>query len=568
LILSSYRPTIFDPSELRTDVTGKIVRYLQDSGGNVAAGEPYVEVEAMKMIMPIKATESGKITHSLSPGSVISAGDLLGSLELADPSKIKKISTFEGVLDIPAVATETDAKSAIKYILSGFKGDPEAAAQAAFQEVDTFEAATALAQETLNEYLRVERLFYGKLKDDVVRDLTKANSDKLDVVIAENQAHQQLRSRNNLVLAMLRTVETFGDRYGVRDMDPELQKTLEELAGLRDKMYGDIPLVADTIIRQSKVPSFDERVEELRGQLNDASTDLIRLSRSPTLSAGVDLLTHLFSDSDKSVRSAALEVYVRRVYRAHRVLDLKVNEVNGRMSCQFSFQFADVEQSVAPIRQGLLEIVPSLDTLSTTFPEILNDLSATIGDRPTRTEGGPLNMLHIAVTNTNNIDPQSVEAVLQGEKTKLNRLGVRTVNVLLLNEKKDPSYYSFPECEGYKEDTLRRNMRPTFHHLLELNRLSKNFDLERIQAIGRNAQVYIGTEKSSLFVASLTVVAWSLMLGPSVLFSRDWTSWSVLRPTQRSACSHHPASSCTRCMRSRALTRPSLPTASRMLLAH
>ena len=52
------------------------------------------------MIMPIKATESGKITHNLSPGSVISAGDLLASLELKDPSKVKKIGTFDGTLDI------------------------------------------------------------------------------------------------------------------------------------------------------------------------------------------------------------------------------------------------------------------------------------------------------------------------------------------------------------------------------------------------------------------------------------------------------------------------------------
>ena len=57
----------------------------------------------MKMIMPIKATESGKITHAMSPGTVISAGDLLASLELKDPSKVKKILNFEGALDVTAV---------------------------------------------------------------------------------------------------------------------------------------------------------------------------------------------------------------------------------------------------------------------------------------------------------------------------------------------------------------------------------------------------------------------------------------------------------------------------------
>ena len=50
--------------------------------------QPYVEVEAMKMIMAIKATESGVINHAMSPGSIIAAGDLIASLKLKDPSKV------------------------------------------------------------------------------------------------------------------------------------------------------------------------------------------------------------------------------------------------------------------------------------------------------------------------------------------------------------------------------------------------------------------------------------------------------------------------------------------------
>ncbi len=48
---------------------------------------PYVEVEAMKMIMPLKAQESGTVSHRLSPGSIITAGDLLANIQLKDPSK-------------------------------------------------------------------------------------------------------------------------------------------------------------------------------------------------------------------------------------------------------------------------------------------------------------------------------------------------------------------------------------------------------------------------------------------------------------------------------------------------
>ena len=39
-------PNVSDPTELRTDVTGKVVRYLQPDGAAVKKGTPYVEVEA------------------------------------------------------------------------------------------------------------------------------------------------------------------------------------------------------------------------------------------------------------------------------------------------------------------------------------------------------------------------------------------------------------------------------------------------------------------------------------------------------------------------------------------
>jgi acetyl-CoA carboxylase/biotin carboxylase 1 len=493
LNLSCRRPTIFDPSELRTDVTGKVVRYLQDNGAEVEAGQPFVEVEAMKMIMPLKAGESGKITHNLSPGSVISAGDLLASLELKDPSKVKKIGTFTDKLDLPEVPTVVTPESAIKNILAGYNGDADRAVQAAF-DMDNLEASTSLITEGLSEFLRVESIFAGKLRDDVVRELTKANTESLDVVIKENQAHIALKQRCGLVLAMLRQAEALIDRFGASQLSEQFYGLLKDLTALKGKAYGEIALLADNLIRLSKVPPFESRVAELRSQLADSKTDLEVLSRSSTLSAGVDLLSNLFADSDKSVQRAALETYIRRVYRAQRMLDVKVTDINGRATTTFQFQWAEIEQSKAPVRQGMLSVVDDAAALAKQFPAILDDLSEAIGDKPARNEAGPLNMLHIALS-TGGADIAELEKILAKEKSKLQLLGVRTVNILFPQEKKDPAYYTFPECDDYREDPLRRNMRPTFHHLLELGRLSANFDLDRLPAIGRNVQIYLGSEK-------------------------------------------------------------------------
>ena len=236
------------------------------------------------MIMPIKASESGKITHTLSPGSVISAGDLMATLELKDPSKVKKIGTFDGILEGAGAELDVTPEEVLSNILSGFNGEPEAAVQEAFASIKDKDAAAALATSTINEYLRVENMFAGKLKDDVVREMAKANTDSLDVVIKENQAHLAIQTRNRLVLAMIREVDTFGDRFRSPEIPADLEAALNEVAALKEKVYGEISLAADTLLRNSKIPPFAERVAELKATLLDPETDLVKLSKSTTLS--------------------------------------------------------------------------------------------------------------------------------------------------------------------------------------------------------------------------------------------------------------------------------------------
>ncbi len=446
----------------------------------------------MKMIMPIKATESGKITHNLSPGSVISAGDLLASLELKDPSKVKKILPFEGDFDITFTPHNFSPKQTMFNILAGYSHDAEASAAAAFKETQDVESATDLAIEAINEFVRVESLFDGKLKDDVVRQLTKDNSANLSVVISTNLAHQQLKRRSSLMLAILRQVESFAGRFGQGTTPQRLYEAVGNLGSLSDKkVYGDVTLAAENLIKESKVAGFDVRVEELRSKLLEGEVDLDKLSKSATLSAGVDLLTYLFKDDDSKVRALAAETYIRRVYRAHRILSVKVEDVDGKIQCKWSFRFADVPESESVERFGFLQLTSS-STLKADLPEILSNFGS---DLAKVDFDGPANVLHIVSDDDSKVE--DIEAALVEKQKELNMLGVRTVNLLIPVDKKDPKYYSFPHCDGYKEAPLRRNMRPTFHHLLELGRLDENFELERLPSFQRNAQIYVGTERSN-----------------------------------------------------------------------
>ncbi|TYJ57681.1 hypothetical protein B9479_001535 [Cryptococcus floricola] len=87
-----------DPTQLRSPSPGKLVRYLIDSGDHVDAGEAYAEIEVMKMIMPVTASESGIAQFMKQPGQTLSSGELLGILTLDDPTKVKFAKPFEGIL--------------------------------------------------------------------------------------------------------------------------------------------------------------------------------------------------------------------------------------------------------------------------------------------------------------------------------------------------------------------------------------------------------------------------------------------------------------------------------------
>ncbi|CAJ1362429.1 unnamed protein product, partial [Effrenium voratum] len=99
-------PTIFDPSELRSDFNGKVIRYLIPEGGSVSKGQAYVELEAMKMVMSLKAGASGKVSHLKGPGAIVQAGEQLAKLQLDDPGSSPQLELFQGDFRLSGAASK------------------------------------------------------------------------------------------------------------------------------------------------------------------------------------------------------------------------------------------------------------------------------------------------------------------------------------------------------------------------------------------------------------------------------------------------------------------------------
>ncbi|KND02645.1 uncharacterized protein SPPG_01732 [Spizellomyces punctatus DAOM BR117] len=85
-----------DPTKLRSPSPGKLVRYLVEDGDHINAGDAFAEIEVMKMYMPLLASESGLIRFTMPAGSVLQSGDVIGTLVLDDPSRVKRATLFDG----------------------------------------------------------------------------------------------------------------------------------------------------------------------------------------------------------------------------------------------------------------------------------------------------------------------------------------------------------------------------------------------------------------------------------------------------------------------------------------
>ncbi len=88
----------YDPTSLRTDVAGKLVKKLVEDGAHVKKGDAYCEIEVMKMFMPLKVTEAGTISWKNNEGAALAPGDLIAELELDCPENVATTTVFEGDL--------------------------------------------------------------------------------------------------------------------------------------------------------------------------------------------------------------------------------------------------------------------------------------------------------------------------------------------------------------------------------------------------------------------------------------------------------------------------------------
>mmetsp|Transcript_87993 Transcript_87993/g.156027 ORF Transcript_87993/g.156027 Transcript_87993/m.156027 type:complete len:2134 (-) Transcript_87993:174-6575(-) len=543
-------PTVCDPSELRSDVNGKVVRYLHDEGTEVKQGETYIELEAMKMIMALKTTEAGKITHSLSAGSIVSAGELLARLELKDPSKVKKILPYEGDFKWGNPSDDQDLDSSedeLAALLDGYRVGTKGPVlvEQMFQGFANQEVAAQSVRGLLEKYLSNERPFAASILrkqpyDKLLLDLINEGKDALDKVLLMVVAHNKLSERGDAILAMLREMvaaEGSGmscmyvpEMRKEEDMDSAVYHKICELSQLPTSAsmagdYGNVRYLAQQLLDVVPQESHGERVESFRqqlAQLNEKALSVGRPGNEEIPGAGdggldVDLLVDVLSDTDSKIQSKAMHAYLQWLATPSRLTKVELIQAPGKLKAASWTQHYPVSGTKVHNREGMLVVLPSLQDLESNLDEkLLGSLIAI-----SKSEGGgvPLNFLHLVVgrdafpsvvdrTLFYNTDDELSKVLKQcseifARKAELLKsAGVGEICVAMPQPPRHPRFALFTvdpnsDAQEWAENQLGRDMWPSFVSLLELSRLSSVYSLQRIhKEVRPTSHIYLGTQPS------------------------------------------------------------------------
>lgn len=185
----------------------------------------------------------------------------------------------------------------------------------------------------LEQYWDVEHLFAGHTRqEDIVLKLRDENKDDVRKVVQISLSHSRIGAKNNLVLALLEVV-----RASKCDISKQYGSILKRLAELESRSTAKVALKAREILIQSSLPSVEERAGQMEHILKSSVVESRygeqdwshRAPNEEVLRELVDsrftvfdVLPIFFAATDPWVSLAALEVYIRRAYRAYSLQGL------------------------------------------------------------------------------------------------------------------------------------------------------------------------------------------------------------------------------------------------------
>ncbi|EXJ72846.1 acetyl-CoA carboxylase [Cladophialophora psammophila CBS 110553] len=213
----------------------------------------------------------------------------------------------------------------------------------------------------LDQYYQVEKLFAsGTARDeDVILKLREQNKDDLSSVVWTVLSHTRVSAKNNLIVAILDLYRP--NQPNVGNVGKYFRPALRRLTELESRATAKVALKARELLILCALPSLEERASQMEHILKSSvveskygetgwehrepDLDVLREVVDSRYTV-FDVLPLFFAHHDPWVGLAALEVYVRRAYRAYTVKEVEYhNDVEPPFYLSWDFVLRKVGQS-------------------------------------------------------------------------------------------------------------------------------------------------------------------------------------------------------------------------------
>mmetsp|Transcript_14117 Transcript_14117/g.35638 ORF Transcript_14117/g.35638 Transcript_14117/m.35638 type:complete len:2080 (+) Transcript_14117:58-6297(+) len=539
-------PTLRDPSELRSEFNGKFVRFLHADGAEIEKGEPYAELEAMKMIMSLRATESGVIHQAVTPGAIVAPGQLLANLDLKDPSQVELVKAFEGefelsgseatretkrfasnagastVLDLGLDDIEKCLCNTVRgFAIAGefFNSPATASATKLVQllfpggdyELD-FQRYHTVCAKVIESFLQTEKFFAGLVGGDETQIIAKFPGSPRELLEAL-MAHDALKDSRPVVASILRALVSEGDMavHTGHEIGPDLKEGLEELVTLpQEGGYGELALLASSVLQQAQAKPFFEQREEVRRILVNTSRG--RLGELAPVDAvagqGVDLISSFFGDKDTAVRAKAAEVFIRRLHRSYSVSEFDSVEGGPSDTLQLTWKlgFPGVGKANLDAHCIVVQNVDSMESLASGWKlpsSQLQEVNIFVADVPVPVMKDKA--MHKAAFASL---VEKCSKLVAGITAQLREKQCPLVHFVLCRDGASPFYLHYrDDGSSFQELSQYRLLRSSHLHTMDLQTVEKEFSLAEASVSDRRFAVFLGKAHASASASMLLVRA-------------------------------------------------------------
>ncbi|EGS20342.1 acetyl-CoA carboxylase-like protein [Thermochaetoides thermophila DSM 1495] len=231
-----------------------------------------------------------------------------------------------------------------------------------------------LIADLLSMYADVECQFSGRrLQDEeAILKLRDQYKDNIQKVVNTVLSHKNVMSKNSLVLALLD--EYRPNKPNVGNVGKHLRPVLRRLTELESRQSAKVSLKAREVLILCALPSLEERTAQMEHILRSSVVQSRygetgwshRRPDREVLKEVVDskytvfdVLTLFFAHEDPYVALAALEVYVRRAYRAYNLREVRYHDEERPYFIDWDFALRKSGANQTESSMHMQSVVPS-----------------------------------------------------------------------------------------------------------------------------------------------------------------------------------------------------------------